>query len=387
MASLRRFPGSPFWFACFTLPDGRRTQKSTKQSDRRRALAVAMAFEKAAKLGAEKRLGEAQARRVLSEIYETVNNAPLPSKTARVFLEEWAASRKIDTSLRTAAAYAQVARDFVGSLGPRADIDVSMLTKADVAKYRDAVRNRTSVATANKSLKYLRVALGAAYKDGLAQDNPAAKLDVLARTAEGQTERRAFTLEELKALYRVATGEWRGLILFGLYAAGPRLKDLALLTWANVDLETRELRFVTKKTGRRMRIPLRDVLERYLSEAPAPDDPSAPLFPQAHAIASKGGSDSRLSLQFHGLLEAAGLAEPRSKAATGRGRSLRRQVSELSFHSLRHTATTFLKSAGVAHIVAQDLVGHDSEAVSRRYSHVDDDAKRRAIDALPDIFK
>ena len=48
MASLRRFPRSPYWFACFTLPDGRRTQQSTKSTDRKEAQRIANKFEDAA---------------------------------------------------------------------------------------------------------------------------------------------------------------------------------------------------------------------------------------------------------------------------------------------------------------------------------------------------
>lgn len=176
MAALRRKLRSPYFFACFTDSHGRRVQRSTKQSNRKKAQAVADAWEKAAKLGGERRLGEAQARRVLADIYETVNDEPLASATAKDFLNGWAEKRKADTSPRTHQAYAQVTRDFLASRGPRADRDISQVSKTDVAKYRDSVMARTSAATANKSLKYLRVALGAAYKDGLAQDNPAAKL-------------------------------------------------------------------------------------------------------------------------------------------------------------------------------------------------------------------
>jgi hypothetical protein len=154
-------------------------QRSTKQTDKKKAQAIVDRWEEAAKLAAQKRLGEAQARRVLSEIYGHLHNEPLPSKTARQFLDEWADARKADTSPRTAAAYSQVARDFAETLGPRADLDISLISKADVATYRDCVRRRTSIPTANKSLKYLRIALKRAWADGLAQDNPAAKVETL----------------------------------------------------------------------------------------------------------------------------------------------------------------------------------------------------------------
>src|SRR4051812_21844852 len=139
MAFLRKFPRSPYWFAGYTAPDGRRVQRSTKQSLRKKAQLVANEFEKAARLAAEKRLGEAQARRVLSDIYAAVSNEPLRSAVARDFLTDWAAKRKAETALRTYQAYTQVARDFLKSLGERANLDISQVTKTDVAKFRDEV--------------------------------------------------------------------------------------------------------------------------------------------------------------------------------------------------------------------------------------------------------
>lgn len=385
MAFLRKFPRSPYWSAGYTAPDGRRVQRSTKQSLRKKAQLVANEWEKAARLASEKRLGEAQARRVLSDIYSAVSNEPLRSAVARDFLTQWAEKRKADTSLRTYHAYRQVLRDFVTSLGERANVDISQITKTDVAKYRDGVLKRTSVANANKCLKYLRVALNAAYKDGVAQDNPAAKLDVLKRRETDRAERRPFTVAELKTIMTHAGGEWKGLILFGLYT-GQRLKDIARLTWLSIDLEKEELRFVTGKTGRRMLIPLASPLLAHLQTMPAGDEPGAPLFPDAHAIASKEGSDSRLSQQFQALLVAASMATERTKEETGKGRALRRLVSDISFHSLRHTATSLLKNAGVPEAVAMDIIGHDSEAISRHYTHIETKAKRTALQKLPNVM-
>lgn len=384
MASLRRKDDTRFYFACFTGPNGQRVQRSTKQLKRKQAQAVANEWEKAARLAADRRLGEAQARRVVADIYQAINTEPLRSAVARDFLSQWAEKRKADTALRTYQAYSQVVRDFLKSLGERAGLDISQLSKADVAKYRDEVLTRTSVANANKTLKYLRVALGAAYKDGVAQENPAAKLDAIRRRVGERTERRPFTIKELKTVLAHASGEWKGIILFGLYT-GQRLKDIARLTWQNIDTEREELRFVTGKTGRRMSLPLASPLLAHLQTMPAGDDPAAPLFPDAHAIASNEG-DSRLSQQFQAILVTAGMAEERTKEETGKGHSQRRTVSEISFHSLRHTATSLLKNAGVPEAVAMDIIGHESEAISRHYTHVENKAKRSALNKLPKLL-
>jgi len=198
MASLTKKKTSPYWFACYTLADGRRTKRSTKHTDRRKAQTLAEQYEKAAKLASQKRLGEAQARRVIADIYEATSGERLLSATARDYLTRWAETRKADTAHSTSTAYAQIVRDFLISLGSRADLDISLISKADIARYRNAVLARTSAASANKALKYVRIALGAAYRDGYTQENPATKLETLKRPVADRQQRRVFTLPELK---------------------------------------------------------------------------------------------------------------------------------------------------------------------------------------------
>jgi integrase len=62
-------------------------------------------------------------------------------------------------------------------------------------------------------------------------------------------------------------------------------------------------------------------------------------------------------------------------------------MSDVSYHSLRHTATSLLKAAGVSESVTRDIIGHESAEVSRHYTHVDDSAKRVAVDKLPDLVR
>lgn len=68
MAALRRLLKSPYWIACFTLPDGTRTQRSTKSTDRREAQRIANKFEDASDEASEGRLTEVQARKVIADI-------------------------------------------------------------------------------------------------------------------------------------------------------------------------------------------------------------------------------------------------------------------------------------------------------------------------------
>jgi integrase len=158
------------------------------------------------------------------------------------------------------------------------------------------------------------------------------------------------------------------------------------LTWRAVNVATNEIAFTAQKTGRRIVLPLVQPLVDYLSELPASDNPDAFLFPNA----AKYKRTTSLSNQFYEILVEAGLAEPRPNyyklsEKDKKGRDHARDASQISFHSLRHTATTMLKNAGVSLPLVMAISGHESEAVSRQYTHHSTDDLRRAMERLPDV--
>jgi integrase len=70
---------------------------------------------------------------------------------------------------------------------------------------------------------------------------------------------------------------------------------------------------------------------------------------------------------------------------TLKGRDQAREASEISFYCLRHSAVTMRKAAGVSDFIAREIVGHESVAVSRQYTHLRTDDKRAAMQRLPDV--
>src|SRR5215467_2238392 len=83
-------------------------------------------------------------------------------------------------------------------------------------------------------------------------------------------------------------------------------------------------------------------LADYLASLPANDNANAYIFPNAVTHKHTGS----LSNQFREILVEAGLVEPQpwGHRSTGKGRTGPRTVSEISFHSLRHSAVTMLKA-------------------------------------------
>ena len=248
MASVRRQKGSKFWIGCFRRPDGRPTNRSTRSTDRKTALRIAEGWEEVSR----QRTTETKARQVISDLYRQVNGRGLASPSVACYRDQWLTRKKTEVRPRTLDQYRSVMASFVTFLGTRAGEPLHYIEVADIARWRDELAERTSAKNANNKLKVLRCFFQSAWRDGLNLDNPAAKLKIL--RAE-PSKRRPFTADEIRALLRVATGEWRGIILTALYT-GQRLADVVSLNWTHLDLEAGVVRFTTSKTGRNQVIPL-----------------------------------------------------------------------------------------------------------------------------------
>ena len=382
MASLRRLPKSPYWIACFTLPDGSRTQRSTKSTDRREAQRIANKFEDGAKDARAGRFIESQARKVIADIFAIGNRDQLPTSTVKDFFDSWLKRKELEAGEKTHIRYGVVVEQLLDYLGNKTALDIGQVTAKEITGFRDSLIKRSSPNTVNVSLKIIRAALNQARRDGLIERNEAERVTLLKRV--GHSKRRPFTLAELRRVLDVADAEWRGMILTGLYT-GLRLGDIASLTWANLDLQEGELRLVTQKTNRVQNLPLAKPLLRHFETLPSGDNPEQALFPRAFERYAKNYFNGDLSRQFYQILVSAGLAKARAFKETGKGHHLRHQQHELSFHCLRHTATSLLKNEGVSDVIARDIIGHDSPAVSRHYTHIDRDTKRIALDKPPDV--
>jgi integrase/recombinase XerD len=173
----------------------------------------------------------------------------------------------------------------------------------------------------------------------------------------------------------VADPEWRSMILFGVYC-GARLGDIALLRHSNVDLDRNELRFVASKTGKTTIIPLAGALLEHIASLPSADNEQAFLHPRAAFSVARSNFTASLSVQFGRILESAGLRPLETGTA-------KRRKSPLSFHSLRHTLISVMKTAGVSQSVVAAFVGHGSEQMTNLYTHVDRESMERAVSSLP----
>jgi integrase len=373
MPSLWKRERSPYWVCCYTGANGQRLKKSTKQTERKKAWDVCLAIERAEGHAKNGTLTEQAAKKIIGEILERTTGEPLHNYKVHDWLAHWLDMKEQVRSNKTATRYRQVIRDFVTSLGDRANLALAHITPKDVLAYRNSIVTASKTArTANLSVRVVSAAFNAALRQGYIPINPCVALESLPIKTE---ERATFAPAQVSKLLRAAEGDWKGAILLGYYT-GARLGDVANMRWSSIDLGQRLIHFTPTKTKKPVTIPLHWDLKRELFKKPGIG--KAFLFP---SLAGKGtGGKHGLSGRFAGIMEKAGIEGKIIRHAEG-GRA----TSNLSFHSLRHSFNSAMANAGVSQEIRQKLTGHASAEMNARYTHHELEPLRAAISTLPKV--
>ncbi len=379
MASLFKRPGSRFWFAAFTDENGRRLKKSTKTTDKRAALRIADAYENAA----NKRRTYLQVRRVLNGFSRELLGVEIREPTLREYIETWLDAKKPSNAPSTSVFYRNATSKFIEWLGERADKEISRVTGTDITAFRNHRAASAAPKTVNHEVKVLRMVFRSARKDEVLADNPAEFVETV-RDKGSRGARRPFSVEEIQSVLAVSSREWRSLVIFGLYT-GQRLGDLATLKWSSIELDQGVIRFTTQKTQKNMVIPISPPLARHIRAWRSTADHSGQVHPLASAVVERTKKTGPLSNQFSDILAKAGLRKKKPHRKSGEGRGAARDESGLSFHSLRHTAVSLMKAAGIPQAAVMEIIGHDSEQMSQHYTHVGQESLQKAADSLPDV--
>jgi integrase len=387
---IRRKRNSPYWFAGYTLPDGRQTQRSTKLEATRdnaiKARKIAQELEYQAYLAKQGVLMELQARKAITDIVGLSGLEKLNLTTTRTFLLEWLDSKLTTKARGTTNGYRFTIHAFIEHLKEKADAGLQAVRANDISTFRDKqVKQGKSNKTSNTILKTLRVPFNLARRQGIITMNPAEAVDLLPN--ESKT-RETFSREQITDLLKACETdwEWKGLILFGA-CHGLRLGDIASLTWGNINSERNTLCFYPQKTSRGVKrkveeYPLHTDIIKFLSSVPSKSkNSSLHLFPtlSQKRISGTGG----LSLRFRKLMHKAGIYSQgeQLKKNTDKGR----RFFELGFHSLRHTAISEMANHGVSKEIRMKLSGHKSD-VHERYTHHEINALRNQIEKVPSYF-
>lgn len=375
MASVHRRKKSRYWYASFTDADGRRVQVSTKQTEKSKALRVALAWKEASDKARQGYLNEAQCQKILNSILGSVTDEVFRTATTRSHLEEWLEGARSDKSHRTYLKYRQVIRTFLEIIGAKSDKPITGITATDIERFkRHREKQKRAPKTILSDLKALNAPFNKAKRQGIISSNPVEAVD---RPKQIPFKRDTFTVAQVTLLLEKApTEDWETVIMLGLYT-GARLRDCANMRWDNVNLADKKLSFTASKTRQSMEIPLNKILADYLESLKGFDQPEEYLCP---SLAGKdSGGATGLSQSFKQIMVSAGI-DPNTKVRDGV-----RPTSTLSFHSLRHTANSLMANANIPEEVRRRLIGHSDSKTHQIYTHLEQQTLREAIETIPPV--
>jgi len=181
------------------------------------------------------------------------------------------------------------------------------------------------------------------------------------------------TREEAERLVGAAQ-RLQPLIIF-LLLSGARLSEALRLKWSDVDLTARWIVFRNTKRNKR-------------GEDQPGEDRGVPIHPQLLAVlANLPGPRSGAVFKTHlGTAYAIPQRQGGGQIKTGWAMTLARAgIEDLHVHDLRHTFATYLRQTGCDEQLRDEIMGHASSKMGRRYAHVPRPELIAAIDKLPPL--
>ena len=386
MASIQKYPNSPYWMARYRSKNGTQHTKSTKLAaiakNRKLAQKIADSYEEAYRTKT--------VVKTLRDNYADISqdlNRTWSIPTIFNYCKNWLKIHTPKLAESTLVKYTHRIKDlsqFLTETG-RADLYVNELMEDEraVIEYRNRLLGTVSTVTAKNAMTILAGIFSYGIRKGYYIENQFNEMADIVET--DKTEKRPFTLDELKLVLENCNPEWRSMVIFGLYT-GQRISDIAGITWQQVDIKKNEISFMTKKTSRRMAIPIAKPLKAHILTLRR-GTPAAPVHANAYRLINEQGRASTLSRQFNEILQKANLVKKKShsKRKSDPDKSQAKETNALSFHSVRHTAGTLLSMTGASEAVSREIIGHDSVSVNRGYVHTDSDSMQSALNKLPDI--
>lgn len=389
MAWLYRHPRSKFWFIGWRV--GKKVfNRSTKVTDRKEAEKHLATYNLMADASRAKRLTE--------DFFNSLNGRELERIALRDGAGKFMEKCKGTTQPGTFVHYRMVIDSLLEYLHASETAPLlGDVTSEVIQQFLNAARSRMSATTANFYRKVLNAFFAHAHENKKIASNPVKGIGTFKSTKEEiEICRRPFELAEIRAAYAAAPNDfWRFAIVFGLYT-GLRLGNVVTLRWRDVDMARKLVNVVDIKSPDKLQIPIESPfllnalaeLRRRVPKA-RPEHFIFPDYARLYLNKSKDGVNNAadLSREFRGVLVKAKLLGKYERKHQGNGRSCRRAVAALSFHSLRHNFVTMLKERGASQMVARELVGHDSDAVNELYTHTSPEIVRRSLKKLPEVFK
>ncbi len=227
------------------------------------------------------------------------------------------------------------------------------ITREELDRYRVERKREVSGASVNREMSCCRRIFNLSISWQLLEHNPASHIEMFPETRRMKFLRVAEQRRLLAACRESEQPLLYPIVVLAL-TTGCRRGELLSLEWKHIDLDSATLTIENTKNHLPRTVPLCLQAVQVLQELPRGDE-NDKLFPI-----------NSVKRSYTTALRRAGLEGFR-------------------FHDLRHTAASTLVNQGVDLLTVQRILGHESLAMTLRYSHLTDRKLRDAVNQLPDI--
>lgn len=342
---VRKKPGSKYYYARFT-GSMERKEFSLKVTDRDSAIAKATELDARLRGGDYAGLAEAQQSK---------------GTTFGAFLDRF---------LESYTGWSQTTRDrnayYLKNMRREwGDAPIRSIGTAEIQEWLGRLRvqgspaNRTgplSPASVNLHRSYLSTVFRVAKTWGVVSRNPVKDTDPVPNE---ELPPDPVPIREVEQIMEVLP-DYASFAVMMFVNTGLRTGELFGLTWRDVDLEEKTIRVKRSKSGEFRVVPMTPAVVSALKQRVS-DDRDAPVVPGRNGKPLKS---LKVSL---------------AKAAKKLG------IDHVHHHRFRHTFATVLLAHGAARHDIQDLMGHKSDKMTRRYARNTPTNLRKPIALMPEI--
>ena len=286
------------------------------------------------------------------------------------FVQQFIASQRSRKPKTTVECYAFSLKTFTGLMNPAF---LSDITRAFLDRFVSIRIGNVAVATVNKDLRHLKVALKWAEQQEFISRSPNFSGIFIREDRKQPTYipeadfiHIVKTLENPELKLQVTSSEWWRAWLYVAYYGGLRRGEMFGLTWEDIDFERRELRVKapTSKSRKERVVPIQqeilDLLQDWKQEA-NPARLKSSVFPWVY------DNYRNLYHDWHHLLDVGGFEKD----------------GRYTIKDFRSSCASALIAAQTPTAVVQKILGHESMSTTAKYYINAEPALRQAIENRP----
>ncbi len=232
------------------------------------------------------------------------------------------------------------------------NMQLSKINAGDVEKYKTKRVKQVSPASVNRELACLSAIFSLAKRSKIVTDNPVMEVR---KFQERKLDLRILNIEEAERLIENASGYLNPILIIALNT-GMRRGEILKLRWCDIDFDMHVISLWNTKGGRARKVPMNTYVEDTLFKLERESE-----FVFINSQTGKPFTTVRKS--FITVCDDSG-------------------IKDLRFHDLRHTAATWMVTAGIDLVTVSEILGHSDIKMTMRYAHPTPENKRRAVEAL-----